>query len=245
MTNEEFIKSISLEGEIWKDVIGYEGLYMVSSFGRVISLERKVSIGKSFRIVPFSIKKPNIINDRVNYKRYEYHLYKGKRERKAITAHRIVATAFIPNPNNYPSIDHIDGNPFNNHISNLRWCTNSMNMNNPITKKRISLAKKGKLNNSKSIPVVQLKDNELIQIYPSAMEAKRKGYILSSVLEFTSCFIVQLSRYSVCSIAKPVTESVTTPQEEEQDNPDPITTSTTPSVLIFVSIHQGSYKIGV
>ena len=183
MTNEECIKSISLEGKIWKDVIGYEGLYMVSSFGRVISLERKVSNGKSFRIVPFSIKKPNIINDRVNYKRYEYHLYKGKRERKAITAHRIVATAFIPNPNNYPSIDHIDGNPFNNHISNLRWCTNSMNMNNPITKKRISLAKKGKLNNSKSIPVVQLKDNELIQIYPSAMEAKRKGYILSSVLE--------------------------------------------------------------
>lgn len=56
MTNEEFIKSISLEGEIWKDVIGYEGLYMVSSFGRVISLERKVSNGKSFRIVPFTIK---------------------------------------------------------------------------------------------------------------------------------------------------------------------------------------------
>lgn len=71
MTNEEFIKSISLEGEIWKDVIGYEGLYMVSSFGRVISLERKVSNGKSFRIVPFSIKKPNIINDRVNYKRLD------------------------------------------------------------------------------------------------------------------------------------------------------------------------------
>lgn len=86
MTNEEFIKSISLEGEIWKDVIGYEGLYMVSSFGRVISLERKVSNGKSFRIVPFSIKKPNIINDSQNYKRFEYHLYKNHRERKAITS---------------------------------------------------------------------------------------------------------------------------------------------------------------
>ena len=118
MTNEEFIKSISLEGEIWKDVIGYEGLYMVSSFGRVISLERKVSNGKSFRIVPFSIKKPNIINDSQNYKRFEYHLYKNHRERKAITAHRLVATAFIPNPNNYPSIDHIDANPLNNNINN-------------------------------------------------------------------------------------------------------------------------------
>lgn len=57
MTNEEFIKSISLEGEIWKDVIGYEGLYMVSSFGRVISLERQVPNGKSYRTLPFTIKK--------------------------------------------------------------------------------------------------------------------------------------------------------------------------------------------
>lgn len=56
MTNEEFIKSISLEGEIWKDVIGYEGLYMVSSFGRVISLERQVPNGKSYRTLPFTIK---------------------------------------------------------------------------------------------------------------------------------------------------------------------------------------------
>ena len=61
-----------MEGEIWKDVIGYEGLYMVSSFGRVISLERQVPNGKSYRTLPFTIKKPNIINDRVNYKRYEY-----------------------------------------------------------------------------------------------------------------------------------------------------------------------------
>lgn len=56
MTNKDFIKSISLEGEIWKDVIGYEGLYMVSSFGRVISLERQVPNGKSYRTLPFTIK---------------------------------------------------------------------------------------------------------------------------------------------------------------------------------------------
>lgn len=63
--------------------------------------------------------------------------------------------------------------------------------------------------------------------------------------QFTSCFIVQLSRDSVCSIAKPVTESVTTPQEEEQDNLDPPTTSTTPSVLIVFIAHKSGNHIGV
>lgn len=183
MNNKEFIESITLKGEEWRDVIGYEGLYMISSFGRVISLERKVSNGKSFRTVPFSLKNPNIIVDRPNYKRLEYHLYKNKRERKAITCHRLVATAFIPNPNNYPSIDHIDGNPFNNHIENLRWCNNFINMNNPITKKRISESKKGKINTPKSIPIVQIKNGILIQTFPSIMESKRNGYTYSSVLQ--------------------------------------------------------------
>lgn len=52
--------------------------------------------------------------------------------------HRIVAELFIPNPENKPFVDHIDTNPLNNHISNLQWCTASENMNNPITKKRLS-----------------------------------------------------------------------------------------------------------
>lgn len=181
MTNEEFIKSISLKGEEWRDIIGYEGLYMVSSFGRVISLERRVSNGKSFRVVPFSLKNPNIIKDRPNYKRLEYHLYNNGRGRKAITCHRLVATAFIPNINNYSSIDHIDGNPFNNHVENIRWCNNTMNMNNPITRKRISKAKKGIYNTLKSKKVYQFKNGELVNSYPSTMEAGRNGFNQGSV----------------------------------------------------------------
>ena len=112
-----------------------------------------------------------------------YHLYKNKRNRKSITAHRIVATAFIPNPNNYPDIDHIDGNPLNNNVHNLRWCNQVMNMNNPITRKRLSNSKTGKLDTKKSMPVVRIGNDGMIETFPSVMEAYRNGYNHSSILK--------------------------------------------------------------
>lgn len=149
---------------MWKDVAGYEGCYMVSNFGRVMSLGREVpNSDKSNRIIRPSIMSLNIKNAKRKssiYQTYTAHLCKN-RIRKAITVHRLVACAFIENPNNYPSIDHIDGNPMNNHVSNLRWCTNTINMNNPITRSRISLSKKGKYNTPKSMPVVQIMNGEL------------------------------------------------------------------------------------
>lgn len=186
MTNEEFLKSITLEGEMWKDVAGYEGCYMVSNFGRVMSLGREVpNSDKSNRIIRPSIMSLNIKNAKRKssiYQTYTAHLCKN-RIRKAITVHRLVACAFIENPNNYPSIDHIDGNPMNNHVSNLRWRTNTINMNNPITRSRISLSKKGKYNTPKSMPVVQIMNGELINTFPSIMEATRHGFTHSSVLQ--------------------------------------------------------------
>lgn len=182
MTNEEFIKNVSLEGEEWRDVVGFEGLYMVSSFGRVISLKREVrNTHCSYRVVRQRILTPNKRTSRPEY--HSYHLYKNKRNRKSITAHRIVATAFIPNPNNYPDIDHIDGNSLNNNVHNLRWCNQVMNMNNPITRKRLSSSKTGKLNTKKSIPVVRISDDGIIETFPSVMEAYRNGYNHSSILK--------------------------------------------------------------
>ena len=184
MTNEEFIKSISFEGEEWRDVVGFEGLYMVSSFGRVISLKREVrNTHCSCRVVEQHILTPNKNISRPKYIRHSYHLYKNKRNRKSITAHRIVATSFIPNPNNYPDIDHIDGNPLNNNVHNLKWCNKVMNMNNPITRKRLSNSKTGKLNTKKSIPVVRISNDGMIETFPSVMEAYRNGYNHSSILK--------------------------------------------------------------
>lgn len=184
MTNEEFIKNISFEGEEWRDVVGFEGLYMVSSLGRVISLKREVrNTHCSCRVVEQHILTPNKNASRPKYIRHSYHLYKNKRNRKSITAHRIVATAFIPNPNNYPDIDHIDGNPLNNNVHNLRWCNKVMNMNNPITRKRLSNSKTGKLNTKKSMPVVRISNDGMIETFPSVMEAYRNGYNHSSILK--------------------------------------------------------------
>lgn len=66
-----------------------------------------------------------------------------------IKLHRAVAELFIPNPENKPEVDHIDGNPSNNHVTNLRWVTHKENMNNPVCKQRMSKSSKGKPSNVK------------------------------------------------------------------------------------------------
>ena len=120
--------------EIWKNIVGYEDSYEISNFGRIRSKER-IIISKDGRkrFLP-----ENILN--IGERKHLYKnvcLYKnGLGERFSI--HRLVATHFIPNPKNLPYIDHIDGNPSNNHVSNLRWVTQKENMNNPVTKKKCS-----------------------------------------------------------------------------------------------------------
>lgn len=103
-----------MDKEIWKDIKGYEGLYQISNLGKVKSMPRMMKNRKCDEI----IKKPSFSNK--GY--YRLPLYNDG-EVKYYAIHRLVAEAFIDNPENKPTVDHIDRNKLNNNVSNLRWAT--------------------------------------------------------------------------------------------------------------------------
>lgn len=113
--------------ESWKDIVGYEGLYEISNFGRVRSHENKIT---------YSVRhgerkwKQRIIKQYVHptFSGYKVDLYKNKK-RKCVQVHRLVAEAFLDNPKNYPVVNHIDGNRLNNNVNNLEWCDHKYNAN--------------------------------------------------------------------------------------------------------------------
>lgn len=117
--------------EIWKPVTGFENFYEISNKGRIKSLRRKVNIWNGQRTLEERILAA--ATSPLGYKRI--CLRNGKNKRR-VFLHRLVAYEFIPNTDNKPQIDHIDGNPSNNSVENLRWVTAKENSNNPITKQR-------------------------------------------------------------------------------------------------------------
>lgn len=175
MTNEDFIKSISLEGEIWKDVVGYEGYYMVSSLGRVISLSRSIANRYSTRCTNPKLLKPYTRYVSANYRFYCVSLWKDNKC-KSGRVHRLVALAFIPNPNNLKEIDHIDTNTANNRVDNLRWCNRFTNANNPFTLSKNREIRLGKPIPNLQKPIVQLLNGELINTFPSIKSTTLLGF---------------------------------------------------------------------
>lgn len=108
--------------EKWKNIKGYEGIYQVSNLGRIKSLERMEKYKNTQR------KRKEKILKGINLNGYiRIGLLKNKKY-KNFLVHRLVATTFIPNPNNFKEINHKDGNKQNNEISNLEWCTRSENV---------------------------------------------------------------------------------------------------------------------
>lgn len=115
--------------EIWKDIPGYEGKYEVSNLGRVRSLK---------------FNKTKILKQDTNKRGYKrVNLYKNGKK-KNYWVHRLVAIAFISNPNNYKEVNHKDENTSNNNVKNLEWCTREYNNNYGTRTKRASESKKGK-----------------------------------------------------------------------------------------------------
>lgn len=144
--------------EYWKMIPGYEGQYMVSSWGRV----------KSFNY--FNTKKEHLLTPHKNQNGYLSAQLCKKGKTKLILIHRLVALAFIPNPDNLPVINHKDENKTNNRMDNLEWCTYSHNSKHGNRKEKVI---KTMIANGTAKPVAQLFNGKIIAKYSSISEAAR------------------------------------------------------------------------
>lgn len=104
--------------EVWKDIAGYEGLYQVSNMGRVKSLSKKCGRRTS---------KEKIMNPFISWDGYNLITFCKDGKTKHFRIHRLVAEAFIPNPNGLPCVNHKDLSTTNNAVDNLEWCTHEYN----------------------------------------------------------------------------------------------------------------------
>lgn len=134
--------------EEWTDIKGYEGLYQISNCGRVKSLPRNGTINAE-----------RILKSAINRGGYNTVILVKQGKYRTHFVHRLVAQAFIPNPDELPQINHKDENKLNNKVENLEWCTSKYNVNY------------GTRNERASKPVQCI---ETGVIYKSAIEAEKK-----------------------------------------------------------------------
>lgn len=139
----------------WKDVVGYEGLYLVSRCGLVVSLGNKVNH-----------KLPILLNTNKDKDGYLYVVLRNNRKSKTVKIHRLVSETFIPKINeDLDVINHIDGNRTNNHTDNLEWCDQEYNW------------KVGSIGRSQQSVVKLSLAGGFIEKYKSLMEAGRQNNI--------------------------------------------------------------------
>lgn len=164
-------ETFKIENEIWKDIGGYEGLYQVSNMGKVKSLSRTVKCREFTRTIKTRILKQYPRPD--GYMQVNLKL-NGKQ--KTLNVHRLVAEAFIPNPENKTDVDHINGNKEINSVSNLRWATRVENLNNRRKKKKGGNSKVVCINTGEIFETLE-KAGKTHKIKPATIGGCCKGYL--------------------------------------------------------------------
>lgn len=155
--------------EEWRDIKGYEGLYQVSNEGRVKTLGRTVTY-RTGKIRYFEPKVLSQYYDKDGYCQVSFCI-NGKNYNKKV--HRLVAQAFIPNPNNYPMVNHKDECKTNNFVENLEWCDCKYNLNYGTNPARISERVRNNKYLSKEVVQITL-DGNIVRVYPSTREVERE-----------------------------------------------------------------------
>lgn len=161
--------------EEWKPISGYEGLYEVSNYGQVRSLDRtEKSKNGSYRF-----RKGCIMKLTVSVGGYLRVSLRNRAKPIKYLVHRLVAQAFIPNPDNFPQVNHKDENPANNCAGNLEWVTPKENSNYGNHRSRISAA----VGRARKMPIIQLtKENKFIKEWGSGKEAEEATGINRGVI---------------------------------------------------------------
>lgn len=159
--------------EIWKDIKGFEGHYQVSNLGRVKSLSRYMN----HKSGGLSLLKERILKPATNRKGYKIVVLCLNCKEYKFTVHRLVAKTFIPNPNNYPMINHKDEDKTNNCVDNLEWCDNKYNQNyGTVVRKRV-----------RDIIDVYTLEGEFIETWYDGYRKLAEKYGISSKSQIYNC----------------------------------------------------------
>lgn len=178
-----------LEGEVWKPMVGHEKIFHISNMGRVKRLEgysvsnrinkktgkpyKQTYIRLGEKILVGTLNKKNYVTIHLGYNRDTDPTSKTKKF--SILVHREVAKSFIPNPQNLPQINHINGNTYDNNVSNLEWCDNDYNQ-----KHRYEILNREKtiinVNKDRVVKVHKYdKSGKLLKTYDSISEAAKEN----------------------------------------------------------------------
>jgi len=158
----------SIEGENWKGVVGCEGIYHISNYGRL----KRVSLGTGRG---FRGRIGKILKWHPHTRGYlTTSLCKDGVQENGVLQHRLVAMAFVPNPNNYKSVNHVDGNKKNGCATNLEWCTNKQNTEHAISSGLFLVGER--------CPTSKLKEGQVLEI--RKLYANMRVYEIAKMLNY-------------------------------------------------------------
>lgn len=219
-----------MQDEIWKDVKGLEQWFEVSDKGRIRSRDRIVKSGwGAHRTVKGSILKMR--THVTGYKTVHLRVNEIGYNKATVLVHRLVAEAFVPNPNNYPCINHKDENKTNNNADNLEWCTIAMNNSYGTRPERVLKRQRYGNKHFNGTAIAEIDENNNIVKAWRSMSDISRAYGISVQTIHTNCNgrtkatkigkrFMYLSEYEItngCKIDDSFFEPTTNPRKKKED----------------------------